>query len=164
MALIPRQLKHERGLPPPYTPPSVESGIGVSRLLELGPTDDGTHDVYSDPNVSGRSGSRSTHTQSDMSTDVEMREVQLEERWSPVTLARAMSAPRWGVTIDFKFDHEFNSKFVVCQWRRELYLLDSSYFNENFSDTLAQLYNCHTNRKNYRDCILDFVLVVKFEF
>lgn len=83
--LLRKQLQRERQFPPPYSPPFVEStlqtpGGGLRALLELGPADDGTHDVYSE------SPAEST---SDTAYGIEMREV--ERAAPPVFLASSRS-------------------------------------------------------------------------
>lgn len=77
-AILPRQLAHERSLPPPYTPPpggrdDSPGGIGVRHLLGTEAEDDGTHDIYSETRTHSTVSSRSA-----VSTDIEMREVSLQ--------------------------------------------------------------------------------------
>ena len=88
--LLPRQLAHEREMPPPYSPPpddspSRRSGsrAGFRRLLGLDQSiDDGTHDFFSEETAGRASPSSSP------SEEIEMREVPTE-RWTPVSLARS---------------------------------------------------------------------------
>jgi len=77
-AILPRQLAHERSLPPPYTPPpggrdDSPGGIGVRHVLGTEAEDDGTHDIYSETGTHSTVSSRSA-----VSTDIEMREVSLQ--------------------------------------------------------------------------------------
>jgi len=91
-ALIPRQLVHEKELPPPYTPrtgfpdPDDEQPVGVRALLGLDApeVDDGTHDVFSENPSQTRTRSSAGGTNS--SNDIEMREISVD-RWTPVSLA-----------------------------------------------------------------------------
>ncbi|KAH8117435.1 hypothetical protein DFH11DRAFT_1687438 [Phellopilus nigrolimitatus] len=92
--LLPRQVAHERELPPPYSPGSEREespGIGMRHLLGLDhqSIDDGTHDIFSEA-VLHTSNSPTGMTSGSVTTtdEVEMREVPAE-RWTPVTLANS---------------------------------------------------------------------------
>lgn len=90
--LIPRQIKHERELPPPYSPRDNESDrsspVGVRRLLGLEPVDDGTHDIFSETSTSRAPASSVAGT---ASTDIEMREVPVE-RWTPISVGSTVGS------------------------------------------------------------------------
>lgn len=86
--MIPRQVATERALPPPYTlrdesPDRQSSRQGLRSLLRGHTSDDGTHDLFSEENVSHRSGVTESAT---ATGEIEMREVALEH-WTPFSVA-----------------------------------------------------------------------------
>ncbi|EJD05915.1 uncharacterized protein FOMMEDRAFT_104262 [Fomitiporia mediterranea MF3/22] len=91
--LLPRQVKYERDLPPPYSPGVTvhegNNGAGVRHLLGLEPVDDGTHDLFSE-DVTRNAGER-RRSSSPNSGGIEMREVPNERR-TPLSLASSQLA------------------------------------------------------------------------